>query len=252
MENELLKEKYEDFHRNADIQAKIVDRNNFTYHLVLSFLDKYLVSNMNVLDIGCGIGTISLYVSKKVNKVMGTDISERAVNAALKSALLLGIKNAFFEAISFLDADFQEKFDFIVCSEVLEHLPDDKQALRKIYELINENGILFLTVPSGNAPIHRLRKFLFRSDIFDKEVGHLRRYSKFNLSNLLKENKFEIIEMKLSEGILRNFLFVTPLGNKLLKFANVPVFRQIINVIDVICVKVFGESQIITMSKKKT
>lgn len=251
MENELLKEKYEDFHKNANIQKKIVNNRDFTYHTILFFIDRYLESNMKVLDIGCGSGTISLYVSSKGNAVLGTDISEKAVSAAKESAEVLGLRNASFKSMDFLGANFQEKFDFIICSEVLEHLAGDNYALKKIYELISENGILFLTVPSENAPIHKLRKLLFRNDTFDKEVGHLRRYSKFNIAALLKKNKFEIIEIKLAEGVLRNFLFTVPLGNKFLRFANGPIIKQIIAIIDLICIKVFGEGQIITISKKK-
>lgn len=247
-----LKEKYEEFHKNAGIQTKIINGNNFTYHIVLSFIDKYLQPDMRVLDIGCGCGTISLYIANKSNDVLGIDISEKAVNAAQKSATLLGIKNASFKTIDFLDADFEEKFDFIIFSEVMEHLPDDKLAIKKIHELMKEDAIIFLTVPSKNAPIHRMRKLLFKDDTFDKKVGHLRRYSKGRLCNLLLENsEFEVIEVKFTEGVLRNFLFVTSIGNKFLILANIPIIKKLITLIDGICVRLFGESQIITVSKKK-
>jgi len=66
----------------------------------------------------------------------------------------------------------------------------------------------------------------------------------------LKDNEFKVIETKLSEGAIRNFLFVTSIGNKLLLFASIPIIKEIITLIDNICLKIFGESQIITVSKK--
>ncbi|GAH13533.1 unnamed protein product [marine sediment metagenome] len=63
------KEKYEEFHKNASIQTKVVDSKNFTYHIVLSFIDKYLQPDMKVLDIGCGVGTISIYVANKKDSI---------------------------------------------------------------------------------------------------------------------------------------------------------------------------------------
>lgn len=251
MKKENLKEKYEEFHKNANKQTTIVDRNNFTYHSIISMLDKYLQPNMKVLDIGCGIGTIGLYVANKCNEVLGMDISEKAICAAQESSEILELKNASFKAQNFLDADFQDKFNFIICSEVLEHLRDDKLALNKIWKLMMDNSILFLTVPSKNAPVHRIRKYLFGDDTFDRKVGHLRRYSKAELIILLETNGFEVIEVRLTEGVLRNFLFVTSIGNKLLFFANIPIFKQLITLIDNICVRIFGEGQIITVSNLK-
>ncbi len=233
------------------MQTKIVDKNNFTYHIVLSFIDKYLQPGMKVLDIGCGVGTISLYVASKGNEVFGIDISEKAINKARKSVEILGLKNASFKAINFLDTNLQDKFDFIIFSEVLEHLPDEKLANDKIYELLKNDGIFFLTVPSKNAPIHRIRKVIFKQDIFDKKVGHLRRYLKGELISLLENNEFKVVEVKLTEGGLRNFLFVTSIGNKFLVLANIPVIKKFITLIDGFCVKIFGESQFIIVSKKK-
>jgi len=251
MEDKHLKEKYEEFHKKAGIQTKIINSKNFTYHIVLSFIDKYLQPEMKVLDIGCGVGTLSLYVASKGNEVRGIDISEKAIDAAKKSIETLRIKNASFIAIDFLDADFQEKFDFIIFSEVMEHLPDDKLAIKKIHELMKDNAILFLTVPSKNAPIHRIRKLIFGQDIFDQKVGHLRRYSKSEVVGLLKSHEFEVIEVALTEGGLRNFLFTTSIGNKFLMLANVPIVKKFVTLVDSVCIKIFGESQIITVSKKK-
>lgn len=244
-----IKEKYEEFHKNAGVQTKIVNKNNFTYHIVLSFIDKYLQPDMKVLDIGCGVGTISLYVANKDNEVLGIDISEKAINVAQKSAEILGIKNVSFKAIDFLDTDFQEKFDFIIFSEVLEHLSDDKFAIKKIRKLLRENGILFLSTRLEIDPMHKMRIRLFGQDKFDLCVGHLRRYSTERLIQLLKTNGFKIAEINQTEGFLRMFLFTTKAGNRLLTFTNLPVIRSFLTSLDNLSVHLLGPSQIIIVTE---
>jgi len=249
MENKKLKEYYEEFHKKCCIQTKVLSSNNFTYHIVLAFIDKYLRPNMKVLDIGCGIGTISLYIASKGNKVLGIDISEKAINAAQKTAELLGIENASFRAVNFLDVDFEEKFDFVIFSEVLEHLPDDKFAIKKIYNLLRANGILFLSTCLERDPMHKIRIRLLGKDKFDISVGHLRRYSKEELTQLLESNGFKIREIKQTEGLLRMFLFTTKTGNRLLNFANLPVIRSFLTLLDSLSVHLLGPSQIIIIAE---
>ncbi|MBR4314267.1 MAG: 23S rRNA (uracil(1939)-C(5))-methyltransferase RlmD [Lachnospiraceae bacterium] len=66
-----------------------------------SLYDKVLeyaafTSNENVLDLYCGIGTISLYIADKVGNVLGIEIVEKAVENAKSNAALNNISNAKF------------------------------------------------------------------------------------------------------------------------------------------------------------
>jgi len=250
-ENKNFKEKYEEFHKNAGIQTKIIESNNFTYHIVLSFIDKYLQPGMKVLDIGCGVGTISLYIAKKGNEVLGIDISEKAINAAQKSAEVLDIKNVSFKAIDFFNEDFYEKYDFIIFNYVIEHLPDDESAIQKIYKLLEMNGILFLSTCLESDPLHRLEIMFFGKDEDDIRVGHLRRYSKYGLNQLLKSNSFDIVEMCGTEGFFRRFLFATKIGNRLLRFVNLYVIKKMTLLIDDLSKYIFGPTLIIIIAQAK-
>ncbi len=57
-----------------------------------------LTGNENVLDIYCGIGTISLFLAQKAKKVVGVEIVEQAIKDAKRNAEINGIKNAEFIA----------------------------------------------------------------------------------------------------------------------------------------------------------
>jgi hypothetical protein len=80
----------------------------------------------------------------------------------------------------FLDLDGQKGFDCALLLDVLEHVEDDKDFLKRIYSLLNDNARVILTVPAWD--------FLFSGH--DRFLGHHRRYNRKTLSVIL--DKFEI------------------------------------------------------------
>lgn len=65
-------------------------------------------------------------------------------------------------------------FDLVVCTEVLEHIPEDERALREIARVMKKNGTLFATVPNS----------LSRPDI---EPDHFRHYSPEQLKHVAEK-----------------------------------------------------------------
>ncbi len=239
---------YERYHSNSSRQIKIIAKNNFTYINILPILNSCLNKNVKrILDIGCGSGTISLHLASKGYNVKGIDISKKAIKACKESAKSIGLKNVEFEVSTFPDNIPKGKYDLVFFSEVIEHLPDDELALKKIHKLLNPGGVLFLSTPSKNAPLYRLGL----AKKFDKEVGHLRRYTVDELKNKLKKNKFTIKKIYMKESVLRNFLFLNPVAGKFIRFIKF-FLVQVVTGIDDSLVKISGESQIIIVSKKKS
>lgn len=237
---------YEIYHSKSKGQGKIVGEKNFTYINILPILNSCLGKNINkILDIGCGSGTISLYLASKGYEVKGIDISKKAIEACKESANNIGLKNVKFEISEFPKSLPQEKFNLIFFSEVIEHLPNDDLALRKIHKLLKPGGILFLSTPSKNAPLYKLGL----AKKFDKEVGHLRRYTLEELKIKLKRNGFKIKKTYKKEGLLRNYLFLNTIAGKLIRFIRF-FLVDIFTFIDNISVKLFGESQIIIIAHK--
>lgn len=240
-----LREKHEIFHENTSLQKKIINEKNFTYRIILGILNTLLIRHGKVLDIGCGAGTISLYIASKGYPVLGIDISQNAIIACKKSAKAIGLKNIRFQRITFPQSVPNEKFDYIICSEVLEHLKDDNLALKKIYLLLKNGGLAFISTPSKNAPLYRLGY----AKNFDEKVGHIRRYTVENLIEQCKSLGFTIVATKKTEGVLRNFLFLNPIAGKLIRF--IKFFQSdIITFFDEISLRLFGESQIIVIIQK--
>jgi hypothetical protein len=67
--------------------------------------------------------------------------------------------------------------------DVLEHIPDDRQFLKDVHEVLQNDGKLFLTVPALAC--------LWSE--FDRSVGHQRRYSLGALKKLLQDCGFELL-----------------------------------------------------------
>lgn len=229
------------------MQKKIIGERNFTYLNLLPLINKYLCGRENVLDIGCGVGTIDFFIASKGKKITGIDISYNAIEQCLINAKLLNL-SAYtnFLCGDFLNLGIGEKYDMVICLEVLEHLKEDDLAIKKIYKLLTRDGVLMLSVPSKNSPLFKLG-FIKK---FDKKVGHLRRYSSQEIIEILKKNNFLIVEEKSAEGFLRNILFTGRRFDLLVKMIR-GIVAEIFTVVDNILAKIFGESDIIIVARKK-
>jgi 2-polyprenyl-3-methyl-5-hydroxy-6-metoxy-1,4-benzoquinol methylase len=113
-------------------------------------LSEFVSKNGSVLDVGCGNGIISLQLGKDGYAVHGIDMSEKSIANAKQ--------NNPFSNVSFSVTDVEKltssgkRFDAIVCSEVLEHLHQPAGLLRQLCDILDDHGILFVTVPNGTGP----------------------------------------------------------------------------------------------------
>ena len=237
---------HEQYHYTTKKQSRIISRNNFTYRLLIEVTTKYIRPNHEILDIGCGAGTLSFFIASLGNKIFGIDISSKAIRECLNSKNTLGLKKVNFAQMDFPNETPKNKFDAVLLTEVIEHLNDDKKAVASISKLLKKAGIMILSTPSRKAPLHRLG--LTRK--FDLKVGHLRRYNLDELKRLLTSTGFEIIKVEKAEGIIRNFLFINPYAGKLIRYINF-FGSDFVTFLDNISLRLFGESNFIIVARKK-
>jgi len=148
-----------------------------------------VINEMNgrhVLDAGCGIGLLDLLLANKT--VTGFDNNFDNVKEAKRIEQFVKIReNAILRLVvaDLYFPPFRREFDIIVCSEVLEHLSDDKKALTAMLSVLKEGGFLVASVPNINAlTIKRLiglgRKTGYTS------LGHVREYKINDAVNLVR------------------------------------------------------------------
>jgi SAM-dependent methyltransferase len=122
-----------------------------------------------ILDLGCGTGNLSIKLLELGCSVWGVDISPDMVEV-LKKKIPGGSGDKtrlFVQNVDEFISGCQQRFDCIVASSVLHHLPDHIQTLEKALELLKPGGWLYIThEPTKNAlgkdPV--LRKILWQVD----------------------------------------------------------------------------------------
>ena len=113
------------------------------------------VKNINyssVLDAGCGGGQYSFYLAKqKLNaSVTAYDINTEQIERLVKESKERGILNIEFAKRDLTEIDDIEKFDFVVCIDVLEHIKDDEKAIESLYKSLKSGGKIYIRVPGKN------------------------------------------------------------------------------------------------------
>lgn len=121
----------------------------------LSILDKVklagLQSDHKILEVGCGIGTVSHLLATQVpkGKVLAVDISPESIEKA--KLLWKDQKNLSFEVSDMSDFDKKgETFDFFVFPDVLEHIPVDQhfRLFQKIQKHSHSDSVIFIHIPA--------------------------------------------------------------------------------------------------------
>lgn len=243
-----FKKLYEQYHSEIKIQKRIVTPKDFTYRHIISLLNKYLKQNQKILDIGCGAGTVDFFLASKGHRVLGIDISENALRTARINAKRFKLeKKARFKLLNFPQEFPAGKYDFIICSEVMEHLPNDKKAVATITKLLKKEGLIFITTPSSASILEKLH--LMKK--YNKRVGHLRTYSEKKWRGLIQKQGLRVLEIKQNEGIFRKLLYVLKLGRYPVKIANkYPLISDMLTFLDNITLKIFGETHIFVVAQK--
>jgi len=104
-----------------------------------------IAPGMRVLDIGCGVGDVSLLAAEMVSSsgmVVGVDRSAQAVGVARQRVAVAGMNHVRFEA-SELDAfSTDHQFDALIGRLVLAYLPDPAATLRRLSGLLRPGGAI--------------------------------------------------------------------------------------------------------------
>jgi glycosyltransferase involved in cell wall biosynthesis len=127
---------------------RIADRKRVEF--IADTLQQSLPRGARILDVGCGNGVISRHLGRLGFEVTGIDISDKAIEKARQMTNLPNVRFLRKSAEELVSAG--ERYDAIVCSEVLEHLNDPGSLLLVLHESLTDKGKLIVTVPNGQGP----------------------------------------------------------------------------------------------------
>lgn len=146
---------------------------------------KRLAPSSNFLEIGSGNLELSRELLKFYQTGVGFDISEHSLSYYEKWDTGLRRRYELF-VTDFLDSCYHENFTCVVACEVMEHIEDDVGFLEKLHKALVKEGIVIVSVPA------RMKYWSKHDEI----VGHIRRYEKNDLLNVLKKSRFRCIDIR--------------------------------------------------------
>ncbi len=165
---------------------------------ILEALNKKNLNNIKILDVGCGGGLVSEGLSKIGATVTGIDFIKENIKIAKMHAKKNNLKINYFVK-DFEKEKITSKYDVIIILEVLEHLSNWEEFLKKIKLSLNKNGVLIISTINRNL----FSKFLTLDigENFLKLIPlNTHTFYKFikpeELKHVLSSNSFENIKFK--------------------------------------------------------
>ncbi|WP_284651840.1 class I SAM-dependent methyltransferase [Flavobacterium terrisoli] len=131
-------------------------------------------NELSLLDIGCGTGLssqilLNSQLGQHINKVTLLDTSPNMLKYAEQKAKTWGkeykTRNGYL-------ADVNEKFDVIIISSVLHHIPDLEAFLNQVDNALNQGGIL-IHIQDPNGDYINTTEYLQRKEEYEKVIDAL-------------------------------------------------------------------------------
>jgi 2-polyprenyl-3-methyl-5-hydroxy-6-metoxy-1,4-benzoquinol methylase len=135
------------------------------------------------LDIGCAAGYFVNYIASRGWNAQGIEVSKPCVEFA-RNKLRLNVIDA-----DYLETRYTEKFDLITLWATIEHLPDPRSVIRKIFNDLREGGMLYVSTCRTGGFFQRMTKSSWRYYNFPEHVYF---FSLPNLRRLLADNGFKV------------------------------------------------------------
>ncbi len=165
-----------------------------------------------ILDLGCGEGRHTWVACKqKQCQIIGLDLDKTSLD---KGRLVLWQLDEQGETKgewlltrgSILKLPFKDNtFDKIICSEVLEHIPNDNQGIKEIVRVLKDDGLLAVSVPSylPEAICWKLSE-----EYHNQPGGHIRIYKSKELLSKLQQGNLDIYAVR-HKHALHSFYWIS-------------------------------------------
>jgi methionine biosynthesis protein MetW len=168
------------------------------YRMIAKIID----AGSSVLDVGCGEGLLLEYLTQAKGIFgYGVDISQEAIK-------LTRGRGVRAETANILDWSVDQDYDYIILSEVLEHLADPEKVIATVSERFRK--ALIVSIPNIGYYQHRLRLLCGRFPVqwTWHPAEHLRFWTVVDFVEWIKELGLEVADIRSSNGfpLLHHYL----------------------------------------------
>jgi SAM-dependent methyltransferase len=157
---------------------------------------------ISIYDAGSGYGQYSYFMSKHLQpcEVYSVDVKEDWIKDNKEFFASQKINSVSFEVEDLTAITHNDRFDLIVCVDVMEHIPDDVKVFQNYSNALKKNGYLLINTPSiyGGSEVYH--------DEDESFVGEHARsgYSKEDFESKLHPLGFTTIQSKYTYGFWGN------------------------------------------------
>ena len=152
-----------------------------------------------VLDIGCGVGYGSRFLSENgAEQVVAFDIAEAAIEHARE---YYSNDNISYSVKSAEDFSFDEKFDVVTCFELIEHVHLQDAVLQNIRKVLKDDGLLLMSTPRAleHKRVHYHTKefsFVEYEAFLKKEFSHVKFFMQNNhFSSMICDTYIDTVKL---------------------------------------------------------
>ena len=136
--------KFKPLHDFNPIRIEYI-KNKLQQYKNISLDSTKCLKGLDLLDIGCGGGILSVPMANLGANVLGVDAGNKNIEAANTYVKHNNISNIEFIHNTVESLPSEHKFDVILAMEVIEHVKDIDLFLSSICKLLKPNGVLFLS-----------------------------------------------------------------------------------------------------------
>jgi 2-polyprenyl-3-methyl-5-hydroxy-6-metoxy-1,4-benzoquinol methylase len=188
------------------------------------FLHQLRPQDIEILDIGCGNGNITIPVASLGYNIIGVDCDRNSIENAKRKNIFI---NARFINCSIDELNRSKKYDIVIASEVIEHLDNPLEVLKLIKCILKSDGLFLVSIPNGycleelirrftsHSNLGRMIKYLIRRHLMKKEntqsladSPHLHFFSLFSFKRLLDSLDFKVITVKNGAIIFKGLFYM--------------------------------------------
>ena len=113
---------------------------------------------MDIFDAGMGFGQYTYFMAKRFpeSDILAVDVKDEQVEDCRKFFSKCGFKNVKFRIEDLTKINFQNRFDFILCVDVMEHIVEDELVFKNFADALKKGGKVLVNTPSnlGGSDTH--------------------------------------------------------------------------------------------------
>lgn len=191
-------EKYDDSYYQAKHKNWFENPDIRLYDTIAKHIQKS--KSKSILDVGCGNGNLLKYLRSKIERVLLTGIDLSNVK---------GFDGVTIINKSFLNYEWECKFDMITSLATIEHIDDVHKFVSKIHQKLNPHGLVFIMTMNDDSILYKVSRLLKSLGLpksfvrlYDKH--HVNHFSHYSLKKILISRGFSIQKVYLHNAPLKS------------------------------------------------